>query len=262
MEALRAKVGKLLRSTNRDAPPECQRRDSGLNGAAASSSEPPPPSPFARASGQARPGKPPVTPVSPLKLMTLTTISLSVTCLCSTIVQSQLLHEGALRGRYDAGNDDAVSFYAGGGGGGGGGTGTASPGLDLLGPKDPDDATAAALPTNAAGGGGASEAGDIDAGGGGGSGGGGGGAENGVGGGERSTEGFGVQSQEEFLIAVKRRLKIQTPLDNTFWRPYARLSAEGRATIPEGENRTNLIFVAGAEGTGHHFVSVNQRGAS
>jgi hypothetical protein len=153
-----------------------------------------------------------------------------------------MLHEGALRGRFDSANDDVVSYFT--GSGGSGGAETARLGIGLLGSSVWGGAPATALTTSSAGGG-VGEGGDTDAAGGG----------NGdVGSSEPATEGFGEQSQEEFLVAVKRRLKIETPLDKTFWRPYARLSSEGRATIPAGGNRTNLIFVAGAEGTGHHFV--------
>ena len=62
----------------------------------------------------------------------------------------------------------------------------------------------------------------------------------------------GVSDQDAFLELVKRRLQLKTPLDTTFWRPYARPAADAHV---EERNKTNLIFVAGAEGTGHHFVT-------
>ena len=63
--------------------------------------------------------------------------------------------------------------------------------------------------------------------------------------------------RERFLEKVKRRVKYKTPLDDTFWRPYARPPAEGGGGSGGlgGGKPTNLIFVAGAEGTGHHFVT-------
>ena len=66
----------------------------------------------------------------------------------------------------------------------------------------------------------------------------------------------GQVSQEEFLETVKRRVSLKTPLDTSFWRPYVR----GMAPTPEegsegAKNQTQLIFVAGAEGTGHHFIT-------
>ena len=60
--------------------------------------------------------------------------------------------------------------------------------------------------------------------------------------------------QEAFLELVKRRASIQTPLDTSFWRPYVRKEGKGlpkRSSV----NQTQLIFVAGAEGTGHHFIT-------
>ena len=59
------------------------------------------------------------------------------------------------------------------------------------------------------------------------------------------------EAQEAFLELVKRRAAIQTPLDNSFWRPYTRVAAEQSSA----RNTTNLYFVAGAEGTGHHFIT-------
>ena len=61
-------------------------------------------------------------------------------------------------------------------------------------------------------------------------------------------------SQEAFLELVKRRVNIKTPLDTTFWRPYVRGVAKDAGKNPAG-NQTQLIFVAGAEGTGHHFIT-------
>ena len=51
---------------------------------------------------------------------------------------------------------------------------------------------------------------------------------------------------------MKKKLAIRTPLDTTFWRPYARVHPEIKAS---DTNQTNLVFVAGAEGTGHHFIT-------
>jgi len=59
------------------------------------------------------------------------------------------------------------------------------------------------------------------------------------------------QDQEAFLELVKRRVNIKTTLDTTFWRPYVRSVSKDVAAT----NQTQLIFVAGAEGTGHHFVT-------
>ena len=61
-------------------------------------------------------------------------------------------------------------------------------------------------------------------------------------------------SQEAFLELVKRRVNIKTPLDTTFWRPYVRGVAKDAGKNPAG-HQTQLIFVAGAEGTGHHFIT-------
>ena len=69
------------------------------------------------------------------------------------------------------------------------------------------------------------------------------------------------EQQEAFLELVKRRASIQTPLDTSFWRPYVRGAADKptqqRAYRGPGSpgNGTQLIFVAGAEGTGHHFIT-------
>jgi len=171
--------------------------------------------------------------------MTLATISLSLTCLCSTIVQSQLVHESALRGRYDAANDDEYSssmMSAASGGTGAAGLGFLGGGsLGILAPSAGAPGGVGGVAVGSGGVGSGSEGG---------------------GGSADAADAFGAQSQEEFLIAVKRRLKIETPLDETFWRPYARTSSEGRA--PQKGNWTNFIFVAGAEGTGHHFVSRRQ----
>ena len=62
-----------------------------------------------------------------------------------------------------------------------------------------------------------------------------------------------AEAQEAFLELVKRRAAIQTPLDNSFWRPYTRVVAEQNGNAPQ--NGTRLYFVAGAEGTGHHFIT-------
>ena len=59
-------------------------------------------------------------------------------------------------------------------------------------------------------------------------------------------------AQEAFLELVKKRLQMKTPLDTTFWRPYVRPAADART---REKNQTSLVFVAGAEGTGHHFVT-------
>ena len=61
-------------------------------------------------------------------------------------------------------------------------------------------------------------------------------------------------AQEAFLELVKRRASIQTPLDTSFWRPYVRKEGKAAPKV-ESANQTQLIFVAGAEGTGHHFIT-------
>ena len=64
-----------------------------------------------------------------------------------------------------------------------------------------------------------------------------------------------------FMFALKHQVKgnitytIQTPLDSSFWRPYARGISKDASKPAAGGNRTQLIFVAGAEGTGHHFAT-------
>ena len=66
------------------------------------------------------------------------------------------------------------------------------------------------------------------------------------------------EAQEAFLELVKRRASIQTPLDTSFWRPYIRSPGADKsreAPQPGSANSTQLIFVAGAEGTGHHFIT-------
>ena len=60
------------------------------------------------------------------------------------------------------------------------------------------------------------------------------------------------EAQDAFIESVKKKLAIRTPLDTTFWRPYARVHPEIKAS---DTNQTNLVFVAGAEGTGHHFIT-------
>ena len=60
------------------------------------------------------------------------------------------------------------------------------------------------------------------------------------------------EAQDAFIESVKKKLAIRTPLDTTFWRPYARVHPEIKASQA---NQTNLVFVAGAEGTGHHFIT-------
>eukprot|EP00965_Chrysotila_dentata_P116799 3860307-Pleurochrysis_carterae.AAC.2 len=50
----------------------------------------------------------------------------------------------------------------------------------------------------------------------------------------------------------------QTPLDSSFWRPYSRFALD---TPSPTVNQTSLIFVAGAEGTGHHFITAVRRRA-
>jgi hypothetical protein len=64
-------------------------------------------------------------------------------------------------------------------------------------------------------------------------------------------------AQDEFLELVKRRASIQTPLDNSFWRPYVRPAGVDQHPPPQPKqaNTTQLIFIAGAEGTGHHFIT-------
>ena len=64
-------------------------------------------------------------------------------------------------------------------------------------------------------------------------------------------------AQEAFLELVKRRASIQTKLDTSFWRPYNRPAGAADKGSPQqpGLNGTQLIFVAGAEGTGHHFIT-------
>lgn len=68
-----------------------------------------------------------------------------------------------------------------------------------------------------------------------------------------------AERQEAFLELVKRRASIQTPLDTSFWRPYIRRPGADKSATPQsgsgGRNTTELIFVAGAEGTGHHFIT-------
>ena len=59
-----------------------------------------------------------------------------------------------------------------------------------------------------------------------------------------------ADSQEAFLELVKRRASIQTPLDTSFWRPYRDPPHQ-----PMRHNGTQLFFIAGAEGTGHHFIT-------
>ena len=61
------------------------------------------------------------------------------------------------------------------------------------------------------------------------------------------------EDQEAFLELVKRRASIQTPLDASFWRPYNRMPSEHPPA--KQANGTKLFFVAGAEGTGHHFIT-------
>ena len=60
------------------------------------------------------------------------------------------------------------------------------------------------------------------------------------------------EAQDAFIESVKKKLAIRTPLDTTFWRPYARVHPEIKAS---DTNQTDLVFVAGAEGTGHHFAT-------
>ena len=66
-----------------------------------------------------------------------------------------------------------------------------------------------------------------------------------------------ADAQEAFLELVKKRASIQTPLDNSFWRPYIRQPGADVVGVPQPRraNGTQLIFVAGAEGTGHHFIT-------
>ncbi|EOD15091.1 hypothetical protein EMIHUDRAFT_459384 [Emiliania huxleyi CCMP1516] len=170
---------------------------------------------------------PPERSLSVLRLMTWATISLSAVCFSSAVIQSQLLHKGGLRGRFDsrgayevAGSyseepDDGAALLA-------------DPGPDRSAPAD--SSASSPLPSDAS---------DSDA-----------SAPS-----PPPSDGFGQQSQVEFLRNVKRRLKIETPIDETFWRPYARASAEGGGGSAPGVAPTNLIFVAGAEGTGHHFLT-------
>ena len=62
------------------------------------------------------------------------------------------------------------------------------------------------------------------------------------------------EAENVFLELVKRRMSIKTPLDTSFYRPFARANKDAKNRAGGG-NQTNLIFVAGAEGTGHHFIT-------
>ena len=64
-----------------------------------------------------------------------------------------------------------------------------------------------------------------------------------------------ADAQEAFLELVKRRASIQTPLDTSYWRPYVRGVAADNKQQQAGPDAPQLVFVAGAEGTGHHFVT-------
>ena len=46
-------------------------------------------------------------------------------------------------------------------------------------------------------------------------------------------------------MQVKRRMSIKTPLDTSFYRPFARANKDAKNRAGGG-NQTNLIFVAGA----------------
>jgi len=61
------------------------------------------------------------------------------------------------------------------------------------------------------------------------------------------------ESEAIFLETVKRRMSIKTPLDTSFYRPFARAKSDAKRTW--AANATSLVFVAGAEGTGHHFIT-------
>ena len=62
------------------------------------------------------------------------------------------------------------------------------------------------------------------------------------------------EAENVFLELVKRRMSIKTPLDTSFYRPFARANKDAKNRAGGG-NQTNLIFGAGAEGTGHHFIT-------
>ena len=223
---------------------------------------------------------PPERSLSVLRLMTWATISLSAVCFSSAVIQSQLLHKGGLRGRFDSrGAYEVAGSYS----------EEPDDGAALLADPGPDTAPADGSASSPL----PSDASDSDA-----------SAPS-----PPPSDGFGQQSQVEFLRNVKRRLKIETPIDETFWRrasaatpatththrtaprlrlrssraatrpprltpphptstppcpvtrprrvhrPYARASAEGGGGSAPGVAPTNLIFVAGAEGTGHHFLT-------
>jgi hypothetical protein len=61
--------------------------------------------------------------------------------------------------------------------------------------------------------------------------------------------------QEAFLEVVKRRASIETPLDTSFWRPYVKPQQPADHSKPLSDSQRQLVFVAGAEGTGHHFIT-------
>ena len=54
---------------------------------------------------------------------------------------------------------------------------------------------------------------------------------------------------------MKRRASIETPLDTSFWRPYVKPQQPADHSKPLSDSQRQLVFVAGAEGTGHLFIT-------